>query len=659
MLHLAATGGTGVSLRLIGPNGQVITYLADANAGITTAALGATGTYTLLVEGGIDAGSGAQGLTILANKVVNSTTATSLGSQINATIASPGQQQNYTFTVTTATDVLVDALGYDSRFFWTLTSPDGTTVTRAFNAPFGSGGNPLLLLGPGQYTLTIGATQNATGSVSVRLIDAAQAPVITPGQPNSGSLAPAGQANVFQLNGRAGEVLDFQAQQEAGGTATWQLIGPNGNTVFLGGFANTGPYTLATTGTYYLLILDENQDTAPPLTYGFNVFDDTPSTPVPITPGSTAAAPDLVVQNLNVVAPSGTIQSGAALTVSWQDVNIGNAAANASWTDELLITDVTTGAIIDQQQLPSKLTEQEPQGTVTQQATLTLPSGIAGVGQLTVTVITDVGNTLGESNLTDTGITNNTTSVSVTSTLAVYPDLVASNLTVSPSSDFVPGQTVTVSWTTTNQGGAATGGNGWTDQLTVIDTTTGHQIATATVVQPNGTPLAPGAALQRSVQFTWPSGADASGSFRFVVTVDPTDQVIEASHADNQTTLVALSAPDILVQNLQTSTSPIVSGGTVVLSWNDVNTGTAATPNGWSDQVAVVTNQAIWPANPAPGRGGQPRRRGIAAGRHPGAIRHPHFARHRRQRRHAGHHRDQRPRCQQQHADHPGRVQRR
>jgi hypothetical protein len=617
VLHLSVTGGNNVSLRLIDSTGRVISYLPNANLGITTPTLALTGSYTLLIEGYIDAGSGAQGLTLRADKVVNPVTATTLGAQVETVVATPGQQQVYTFTVATPRNVLIDPLGYDSRFYWTLTYPDGTRVTRLFNQSLSTTNyndpNPMLQLGAGQYTLAIGANQNATGTASVRIVDATAAPAITPGVPISGSLAPVGQANVFQLNGQAGDIFYFQPQQQAGGYATWQLVDPNGNTIFLQGFGSGGQYTLAATGTYYLLVMDENNDYAPPLTYGFNVFDDTLSTPVPIAVVNNTPAPDLQVQGLAVSASGGTIQSGASITVSWQDVNIGNVAAAAAWSDRLLITNVTTGAIIADQRLDSGVTALAAAGSLARQVTLSLPSGTAGTGQLSVRVITDVDNTLSESNPTGTATSNNSTSVTVTSTLAVYPDLVASNVTATPTGNYTPGEPVTVTWTTTNQGTASTGALGWTDQLIVRNTTTGDQIATASVVQQDGSPLAAGASVQRSVQIAWPSGGDSTGNFSFVVTTDSTNRIVEANATDsgesnNQDSLGVLSAPDIVVQNLQQQAgSTAQAGGQLTLTWTDANIGTAPTPNAWSDLVQI-TNQTTGqqlvlvavPANPGP-----------------------------------------------------------
>ena len=600
VLHLSVGGGSNVSLRLIDSTGRVVAFLSNASQGITTAPLGLTGTYTLLVEGWVDGGGAAQALTVRADKVVNGVNTTTLGSQIDAVLTTPGQQQLYTFTITNPGNVLIDPLGYDGRFYYTLTYPNGSTVTRSFNNPFYNSiydSNPLLFLGSGQYTLAIGANQNATGTASLRIIDANAAPVITPGIPISGSLAPVGQGNIFRLQGQAGNIFDFQAQQQAGGGATWMLIDPNGGTVFIQGFSNAGPYTLSTTGTYYLLVLDENNDYSPPLTYGFNVFDDTPAAPVPITPVDNTPAPDLQVQNLAVSAPGGTIQSGSPITVSWNDVNVGNLGASAGWTDRLIVTNTTTGAIIDQERLDSGVLALAANGKLARHITLTLPAGTAGVGDLQISVTTDVDNTLGESNPTGTATSNNSASITATSQLAVYPDLAASDVVATPGGDYTPGANVTITWTTTNQGNAATGALGWTEQLIVRNTTTGHQIATASVVQPNGKPLAAGDTLQRSVQITWPSGGDSTGNFSFVVTVDSTNKIAEANaqgtgESNNQTTLGVLSAPDILVQNLvQVAGTSAQAGGQVSLTWTDANTGTAVTPNAWSDLVQI-TNQA-------------------------------------------------------------------
>ena len=598
VVHLSASGGNNVSLRLIDSTGRVVTFLQNASQGINTPALALAGTYTLLIEGTVSAGSGAQSLTVRADQVINGINATTLGAQISATIATPGQSQIYTFTVATASNVLIDALGYDGRFTWTLTSPNGSTFSRNFNSPFNTNSyytsNPLQYLAPGTYTLTISALYNATGTVLLNLIDAATAPVITPGVPITGALAPVGAASVYQMQALAGESFYFQSQQQSGGSFTWQLVDPNGNTIFNQGYSS-GEYKFTVSGTYYLLILDENNDYSPPLTYGVNVFDNTPGAAVPITAPSTAPAPDLQVQQVTATAPGGIIESGAPITISWQDTNTGQSAASGSWIDRIVITNLTNGYVIDDQTVPSGVSTLAAGGTLAQSVTLSLPSGADGTGQLQISVTTDAANSLPESNLQGTALSNNTGSTTVTSTLAAYPDLIASNLVVSPTGQFTPGASVTVSWTTTNEGNASTG-VGWTDTLTVLNKTTANQIGTVSVVQPDNAPLAAGASVQRSVVIIWPPGGQSTGDFSFVVNVNATNAFTEANPAgtglsNDRTELDVLSAPDIVVQNLQQQPGTTAqAGGQLTLTWTDTNTGTSATPNGWTDQLQIVSD---------------------------------------------------------------------
>ena len=185
-------------------------------------------------------------------------------------------------------------------------------------------------------------------------------------------------------------------------------------------------------------------------------------------------------------------------------------------------------------------------------------------------------------------------------------------VTATPSGGYTPGQQVTASWTTANQGNASTGPTGWTEQLIVTDLTTGHQIELASIVQPDATPLDPNASVARSVTFAWPTGLDSTGNFSFVVNVDTTNQITEANDAgtgktNNRSELDVLSAPDLTVTGLQ-ATNAAQAGGPLTLQWTDTNTGTVGTPAPWSDRVTIyntTTNQTIIdtvvPANPSSG----------------------------------------------------------
>jgi hypothetical protein len=357
---------------------------------------------------------------------------------------------------------------------------------------------------------------------------------------------------------------------------------------------------LSVSGVYTLAVADVNNDWAPPVNFGFNVFDKVPVAAIPIVSASSTPASDLQVKNFAVSAPSGLIQSGAPINVFWDDANIGATDADVAWSDRLIVANMSTGAIIADQVVSGGPSTLAAGASASRQATLTLPPGAAGAGDFKITVIANQTHNLPKSIASSTDFSNDTASIGFTSTLAVYPDLVVSRLTTSPNGNFAPGDTVTISWTTSNQGQRDTGAKGWAEQLIVTNTTTGGGVATLPVVQPDATALAAGASLQRSVQFKWPSGGDASGKFAFAVTVDSGNALIEANvdgsgESNNAAIATVLSAPNILVQALTQTGGQAQAGGPLSLSWTDYNAGVASTPNAWTDLVQVynVSNGAL------------------------------------------------------------------
>ena len=145
-----------------------------------------------------------------------------------------------------------------------------------------------------------------------------------------------------------------------------------------------------------------------------------------------APYPDLQVQNLSV-SPA-AITSGSTIQVSWDDANTGNAPVDAAFVDSLTIVNTTTGATLLSTTVSYDPTQAGTApiaagGSQQQTYSLTLPQGNPGAGNLTVTVTTDAEHQIFEYNSSGTGETNNTSSVTVTSALASYPDLVTSGVT--------------------------------------------------------------------------------------------------------------------------------------------------------------------------------------------------------------------------------------
>src|SRR5207244_2560613 len=101
------------------------------------------------------------------------TTPLTLGSTVSGALATPGEQDRYSFTLAGATLLYFDALTNNNNLTWTLTGPAGTAVSsRAFTTGvFEFDVNPVVGVPAGDYTLTIDLPGDQTGAYAFRLID--------------------------------------------------------------------------------------------------------------------------------------------------------------------------------------------------------------------------------------------------------------------------------------------------------------------------------------------------------------------------------------------------------------------------------------------------------------------------------------------------------
>ena len=100
-------------------------------------------------------------------------------------------------------------------------------------------------------------------------------------------------------------------------------------------------------------------------------------------------------------------------------------AVDSAFVDNLTVVNTTTGATLvdtDVAYNPSLpgISPIDPGGSFPQAYSFTLPQGFAGTGNLAFTVTTDADNQIFEFNASGTGETNNTATLSATSTLATY-----------------------------------------------------------------------------------------------------------------------------------------------------------------------------------------------------------------------------------------------
>src|SRR5262249_43761303 len=144
---------------------------------VDTRVLPFTGVYTLLIEGFV---SNAAPSTYKFNvqKVDDTTAALVIGTTTNGAITQAGQKNSFTFSLGQAGRFVFDSLSNDSQLSWTLTGPRGVEVNnRSFAASdsFSIASSPAFDLIAGDYTLTVDANVDHTGSYSLQLLDLSNA----------------------------------------------------------------------------------------------------------------------------------------------------------------------------------------------------------------------------------------------------------------------------------------------------------------------------------------------------------------------------------------------------------------------------------------------------------------------------------------------------
>jgi len=182
-----------------------------------------------------------------------------------------------------------------------------------------------------------------------------------------------------------------------------------------------------------------------------------------------APYPDLTVAAFTL-SPL-TFESGLQVTANWTLTNIGTAPVTDDFYDRVLVRNLSLNSTIsDQSFYLNPPADQEGPILVGQSrqrtATFKLPDGPAGVGNIEVTLTLDSGNRVFEYQSGLNAEANNTSNIVRSSTLALYPDLVVSN--VAAPANGLPGQPIDVSWTVANNGSAITPAS-WSDQVFLTD----------------------------------------------------------------------------------------------------------------------------------------------------------------------------------------------
>jgi uncharacterized protein (DUF697 family) len=243
------------------------------------------GSYLILIEGyHSDPGSGSY--TFNLTPVIDGSQALVLGTPVTGSITTPGQVQQYTFTLGSAARLYFDSLTNTSSLRWSLNGPTGNIVNnRNFNSSDWSVGNPVLALPAGNYTITVSAPGDTLGGYQFVLQDFAAATVLTPDTPVNVNNFPANRTDLYRFTVAAGDrfFFDFQSRSAALANTYWRLVDPYDNIIFSRPFSSdAGTNILGVAGTYTLLIEGYIGDGGQG-SYAFNVRPEGNVPPTPFT----------------------------------------------------------------------------------------------------------------------------------------------------------------------------------------------------------------------------------------------------------------------------------------------------------------------------------------------------------------------------------------
>jgi hypothetical protein len=304
-----------------------------------------------------------------------------------------------------------------------------------------------------------------------------------------------------------------------------------------------------------------------------------------------ASYPDLQITELKVTP--NTIVSGSNVLLQWKDANTGNKDTSGSWYDRVRVVNTTTGMTLINQDLWNA-TSIVSGGTLAREFSFNLPDGVDGAGTLSIEVIADVYGYVFEFNSNGNAETNNTASASATSTLAMYPDLQITDLTVTPTTA-LSGSNLRIQWKDSNRGNKDTNGL-WYDRVRVVNTTTGVTLINQDLW--NSTSISSGDTLAREFTFTLPDGTAGVGTLSIEVITDVYNYVFEFNGDGNAETnnTASTSATSTLAPYANLTATAVsapataLPGSTINISWLITNTGTADVDGSWSDRIFLSTD---------------------------------------------------------------------
>ncbi len=379
----------------------------------------------------------------------------------------------------------------------------------------------------------------------------------------------------------------------------------DGDDRYIGSFLHTGAldvgqiYTASATvtlpldasGPYFFFVETDEQSSVFEFTLTDNNITQSGALNVTLSP-----LPDLEVQNLSVLGPD----PSGVFTFNWETANTGTGDANGGFEERVRVINTATGAVVS-----STLRTIAGDVAAAGRVPGTSQFGLTEPGPYQVLITTDLSDNLFEYNAGGHlgGEQNNDAAVDFAATV----DLTIENVVIFPSSP-EPGDTLTISWDTVNNGDL-TAEAVFNERLQVTRLASAAlslpQIGIRDInVSQGGTPFAPGESRRSTVEVTLPTGVDGVGDIEVKITTDRYNAVSEFTASanaelNNQTSQIVASTSDFadLVPTLEIAPAQGDVGRTIDVAWtvvNDAVNATGPTPaTSWYDRIYLSSDNVV------------------------------------------------------------------
>ena len=297
-------------------------------------------------------------------------------------------------------------------------------------------------------------------------------------------------------------------------------------------------------------------------------------------------------------------KSGDVLTVQWAEHNGGNAAVGRDCYTRVRVVRTDTGTAVWDQWLyfNAQANAQLGVGGAAQRKTsFTLTQGPAGEGTFRAEVTVNAYNQVFEYNGQGAAENNNAAAGSFASTLADYPDLSVTDLSVPPG--VTSGQPMTINWSLTNSGTAPVS-HAFYHRLVVVHQGTG-QVLTSRVFYYDASgagSIGVGESKPQSFTFDLPDGGPGAGDLRVTANADYYNNVYEynalgTGESNNESQITVTSAlapyPGIQVSDVTVPTTDLRPGGQIAVEWTLTNNGTATLAGPFSERIFLSGDDTI------------------------------------------------------------------